>query len=380
MYLEAGDTLYAGVLVTARNIRLIFGYSSNRNISNELQFSSSELFPYAAGEYDREFPITRETIEQYLKEVSTHICNLPDLVKRIGVGSYGPMLSVDIEYRDRKHKNYGKITDTATHASLAGVAVYQILRDQLDTFGVTGQSIELIMQTDVVCGAISETLLRSGKAKLKERERQHRITDTLVFLNFSDGVGGGFVNASKPWRSAAPSEIGFTAAQVIPGDTWAENKFPHKDSRVHPVFIEELVSTEALLKRSGVEKIEDIRKPEWELTAEYVAQLCATVCLVLAPHQLVLHGDRFELAQDENGNKIDVLELVRLKLKIWLSTGKGLHISYYELTESPIFLDVPIWKSWAISEDSDISISPMEYGTLVFAMQPNVIQHEKTND
>ena len=375
----SSESIYAGVLLKADEVQLVFGQTVNGGVV-ALRNPVPRFRSYQEGRFDRRHPITRQNREAVLRAIGQHIASVPGSVRRIGCGSYGPVHSVSLEDRDallfenvdrqealERHLNYGRVRETSTHQALKGLRVYHTLRE-----GLERSRIEVIVHTDVTCGALAEAY---GRSIRRPGVRLHGPHDVLVFLHIAEGVGGAYVVGTEPGRSALHPEMGYQSGLVVGGDRWGERLAAERKSTNKAVFIEDLLSIDALLQRWKDDQgksvgdrelsLDGLPKKYWKTVPDYIAQLCASAVVMLAPHQIVLHGPVVHSAPPR------LLKDVRAGLRNWLDVrGIGPIVSYREMLDDRYaFIDIPLDLGLEPDEAGVPKHEPMLKGALLLAAQ-----------
>lgn len=236
----------------------------------------------------------REPIEEpsilALKTIVRQLCesgNKPDL---LGVACYGPFKSLDLDDRrlaqDGMKSGYGTISETSHFAPFAGWDLFSIFNDEFKRHGCEP---EISIQTDVGASALAEWIYRSDYADENNGQSENH---TVAYLNFTEGVGGAVVSNGKILNGALHPEMGQIPVKIheVDAKTGFEGVCPH-----HKDCLEGLTSTRALAARlnSNVRLQDLVAKPDhpiWEIQAWYMAQLCTSVTLLLAPSVIVVGG------------------------------------------------------------------------------------------
>ena len=129
------------------------------------------------------------------------------------------------------------------------------------------------VDTDVSAAALAEATWGAG-----------RKGELVVYLTVGTGIGGGVVRGKRILRTNGHPEMGHIVVARAEGDD-----FPGS-CPVHEACLEGMASGSALARREG----EPIRlapdHPLWQIEVAYLAQACATIRLVVAPHVLILGG------------------------------------------------------------------------------------------
>ncbi len=200
------------------------------------------------------------------------------VVDRIGIASFGPLdLRPD-------SPGYGRITKTpkpgwAGTDLLGAVASWSDATTALDT--------------DVNGAALGEYRWGAG-----------RDAGSLVYLTVGTGIGGGAVTGGRVLGGHLHPEMGHLHVQRHPDDD-----FPGS-CPFHQGCLEGMASGPAIRARTGrpAHDLGELSGPVMELEAWYLAQLVATVALVVAPERVVLGGGVLGLAGLLDRVRLAVLE------------------------------------------------------------------------
>lgn len=376
-------SVYVGVLIKADEVQLVVGRTIPDSVVS-LRNPLPRFVSYKSGLYDRRRAITRDTREAVLAAIGQHIASIPDEVRRVGVGTYGPIESVSLEDRDamqserfekqdalERNARYGKVRETSTHEALRSLSVYHSLREALEFHE---RPTEVIVHSDVMCGALAEATGRSIK---RTGVRLHGPNDVLLFFHVAEGIGGAFVVGTEPWRSALHPEMGYQAVSLVAGDDWGRKLAKERELAERPVFVEDVVSLKALRDRWASKRVARdvdsgwspalVAKKDWVVVLEYLAQLCASAIVMLAPHQIVLHGPIVHSAP------FDLVKGVGERLTKWLSVGKtGPIVSCQEMVDDRYsFVDRPLDLGLEPGKPGKPKSEPMLKGALILAAQPD---------
>jgi fructokinase len=148
--------------------------------------------------------------------------------------------------------------------------------------------------TDVNAAALAEH--RWGAA---------RDVENLVYLTIGTGIGGGVIVGGRPVHGLMHPEIGH-----IHPRRHALDSFPGV-CPFHGDCLEGLASGPAILARSGASLQQlDASHPQWEIEADYLAQLCAQLILTVSPQRIVMGGGVMKQAA--------LLPLMRPRVLHWL--------------------------------------------------------------
>lgn len=345
------DRLYAGLLLKATEAQLAF-WRKPRNAT------VADLVPYGdvfAEDFDG--PQSRDKV---LYKMAYAISQSEMPVSRLGIASYGPLLSVA-----RGHDSYGTVSPYSPHVHLKGFGAYTFIKDALARYDC---ECPAVVQTDVMCGAIHEAYARASDKRPSE-VKQHAMDRVLVFIHLAEtGVGGGVVVGNRPMPSGQHPEMGYIPAQILVGDKWAEGLRPKGDNLVS-VPMEWLISGNGLLKRTRKKALRDIPLTDWETAGKYLAQLCASATFMFGPHQIVLHGPVIDQAfgRDEKA-PFDLVHAARVGLKKWLIADGGPALEYSDMN-APRFIDHPLSEERTLPDGGKGIIDPMLKGAAYLAAQ-----------
>lgn len=176
----------------------------------------------------------------------------------IGVAGFGPL------GLDPARPDYGRLLNTPK-PGWSGVDLLAPLRE---AFG-----LPLTLETDVSAAAIAE-----GAHAAKD-------CATYAYITVGTGVGVGVVVGGRPVHGAGHPEAGHLLVRQRVDDHFGGVCF------AHGTCIEGLISGPALQARLG-EPIAELgpEHPCWDLTGDYLAQLCMSLVLTLAPQRIVIGG------------------------------------------------------------------------------------------
>jgi len=201
---------------------------------------------------ERRVPTTspEETLAEVISFFKDH-----DPVSAIGLGCFGP---VDLAG--------GCITNTPK-PGWQDFPIVPTLENALQT--------PVVFDTDVNAAALAEG--RWGAAKGLQNH---------VYITIGTGVGGGVVVNGQAVHGLIHPEVGHMRVKRHEDDLDFEGICPfHKDC------LEGLASGPAMKQRTGVAAEHlDIEDIAWDIEAEYLAQMCHNLCLVLSPEKIVLGG------------------------------------------------------------------------------------------
>jgi fructokinase len=180
------------------------------------------------------------------------------------IGSFGPLSLNPIA------KDYGTITSTPK-------AGWQ----NIDLLGHFRQIVNapIVLDTDVNCAAVGERLFGSGKG-----------LDTFCYVTVGTGIGVGLLVGGAPHGGANHPEAGHIRLPRAPGDAEFAGICPFHDD-----CLEGLASGPAIAARWGVPGEElPSDHPAWDMEADYLAGLCATLTYIVRPDRIILGGGVME--------------------------------------------------------------------------------------
>ncbi|MFE8583675.1 ROK family protein [Sphingomonas sp. NCPPB 2930] len=178
----------------------------------------------------------------------------------LSVGSFGPLslnpLSAD----------YGSITSTPK-PGWENVDLLGHLRRMTDA--------PMTLDTDVNCAAVGERLFGSGQG-----------LDSFCYVTIGTGIGVGLLIGGAPHGGANHPEAGHIMVPRAPGDDAFEGICPF-----HGDCLEGLASGPAMRARWGMpaERL-PADHPAWDIEADYIAALCATLTYVVRPDRIIVGG------------------------------------------------------------------------------------------
>jgi fructokinase len=178
----------------------------------------------------------------------------------IGLGSFGP---IELNPASPLH---GRIL-TTPKPGWSGTDVAGALEREF--------ALPVAVDTDVNAAALAEH--RWGAAQDVE---------DLVYVTVGTGIGGGALVGGRPVHGLMHPEMG----HMLPRRHARDQEFPGI-CPFHGDCFEGLASGPAVLARSGA-SLDALAAdhPQWEIEADYLAQLCMQLVLMLSPQRIVLGG------------------------------------------------------------------------------------------
>jgi fructokinase len=198
----------------------------------------------------------------------------------IGLGSFGP-----VELR-REAPRYGQILDTPK-PGWSGTDIAGALAREF--------RVPVGFDTDV-----------NGAALAEHRWGSSQNVQDLVYLTIGTGIGGGALVGGHLVHGLMHPEVGHLYPRKHPRDADFPGVCPF-----HGDCLEGLASGPAIIARCG-SSFEDLppAHPQWEIEADYLGQLCASLVLTLSPRRIVLGGGVM--------NQTRLLPMIRPRLQHWL--------------------------------------------------------------
>lgn len=196
----------------------------------------------------------------------------------LGVASFGPIdLNTDSE-------TYGYIT-TTPKKRWQHVDVLGVLRSLLLDAGLVDASVPLGFDTDVNAAALAMATHFSSVPGTR------KALHSLAYVTVGTGIGVGLFSHSTLVHGASHPEAGHVYVPRAKGD--GEEEFVGT-CPWHGACLEGLCATGAIAARAGVEstalaQLKDSHRV-WDIVAFYLAHLCLTLTLTMAPQVVVLGG------------------------------------------------------------------------------------------
>ena len=181
-------------------------------------------------------------------------------IDRLGIGTFGP---VDLR---KTSPDYGTITATPK----LDWRDYPLLQQMHEAL-----QVPMEIDTDVNAAAIAEC--RMGAA---------RGCENAVYVTVGTGIGAGIVIHGKPVHGLMHPEVGHMLLRPHPNDPLPRGVCPYHDG-----CLEGLASGPSLAKRAGqgAENLPD-EDPVFTLEADYLAQMCVNLIMVLSPEKIIIGG------------------------------------------------------------------------------------------
>lgn len=180
------------------------------------------------------------------------------------IGSFGPLSLNPVA------KDHGCITSTPK-------AGWQ----DVDLLGHFSRTIDapMALDTDVNCAAVGERLFGSGQG-----------LDTFCYVTVGTGIGVGLLIDGAPHGGANHPEAGHIRLPRAPGDDAFPGICPF-----HGDCLEGLACGPAMHARWGVpgEQL-PLDHPGWDIEADYLAGLCATLTYMVRPDRIIIGGGVME--------------------------------------------------------------------------------------
>ncbi len=176
------------------------------------------------------------------------------------IGSFGPLSLSPVA------TDYGCITSTPK----LGWQNVDLLAHFRDTVAAP-----TVLDTDVNCAAVGERLFGSGQG-----------LDTFCYVTIGTGVGVGVLINGAPHGGANHPEAGHIRLPRAPGDDQFAGICPY-----HGDCLEGLACGPAMQARWGV-PAENLPAdhPAWNIEADYLAGLCATLTYTVRPDRIIIGG------------------------------------------------------------------------------------------
>ncbi len=201
-------------------------------------------------------------------------------IAALGIASFGP---VEL---DRRSPRYGRILRTPK----PGWSDADLLGALAEPFGCPAG-----FDTDVNAAASAE--YRWGAAAG---------ADSMVYVTVGTGIGGGVLVNGEALHGLLHPEIGHSYPRRHPFDRDFVGVCPF-----HGDCLEGLACGPAIAARSGA-SLDQLPHghPQWDIEADYLAQLCANLVVTVSPRRIVMGGG--VMSQQR------LLPMIRDRLQVWL--------------------------------------------------------------
>jgi len=198
----------------------------------------------------------------------------------LGLACFGP-----IELR-RESPRYGHILDTPK-PGWSGTDIVGALAREFP--------VPVGFDTDV-----------NGAALAEHRWGSSQNVEDLVYLTIGTGIGGGAIVGGQLVHGLLHPEMGHLYPRKHPRDADFPGVCPF-----HGDCLEGLAAGPAIIARCGA-SLQQLPPdhPQWEIEADYLGQLCASLVLTLSPRRIVLGGGVM--------NQARLLPMIRPRLQHWL--------------------------------------------------------------
>lgn len=261
----------------------------------------------------------------FLTAIGRHLAKLTGGIDGLGIASYGPF---DNLKRDEKLgiEGYGRIAATPRADSpFCGLDLPAIFKAAFEATEVAAPP--MAVHTDASAGALGEAVFRKLHGD-----------DVVVYLMLTEGIGGGYVTGRSIGSGALHPEMGLIEVTSALDDPLLRGRSPYRHERT----LGKLAGTAAMLDRAracgldGRELKQILRATDrglWPVWSRYVAQLCLTCTVMLAPKVIVLGGP---LAQGHRA-----LHMVRQEFEsLWRDRSSG-PIPVYDALDKGSYISAP---------------------------------------
>lgn len=188
-------------------------------------------------------------------------------VAAFGIGSFGPI------QLDPAAPDFGRIT-TTPKPGWSGADVPAALRE---AFGVP-----VAIDTDVNAAALAEATCGAGAG-----------ASSLAYVTVGTGIGVGLAIGGRTVRGLGHPEAGHLRPRRHPDHGAFAGICPY-----HGDCLEGLASGPAIIAAWGASFADlPADHPAWDVQADYMGQLCASLILTVAPAHIVLGGGVFSQAR-----------------------------------------------------------------------------------
>lgn len=226
-------------------------------------------------------------VEKAFKELGAWIYETAPGVRSIGVGCYGPFVSID---RGRRERGKYGVLQPSRRGRLCGMDLWELI----DTATIVGRAPLVTIETDVNVAALGELQYRWMKNGTWKKFWERQV---IVFIKVSHGIGGGVVYGSHFWAGRLHPEMGHIQVKRWDGDGVSsererEAQFAGRCGH-HGDCLQGLAAVNTFEPRWGRSFDALCREPghiAWDREAHYLAQLCFAVTSMLAPSQIIMGG------------------------------------------------------------------------------------------
>ncbi|TVV71742.1 ROK family protein [Sphingomonas solaris] len=195
-------------------------------------------------------------------------------VAGFGIGSFGPL------QLDPAAPDFGRIT-TTPKPGWAGADIPARLRAAF--------AVPVAIDTDVNAAALAEAATGAGRG-----------ARSLAYVTIGTGVGVGLAIDGRTVRGLGHPEAGHLLVRRHPGHGDFDGICPY-----HGDCLEGLASGPAIIAAWGGSLATlPADHPAWDVLADYIGQLCASLILTVAPTHIVLGGGVMQQARLLEGARV----------------------------------------------------------------------------
>lgn len=263
-------------------------------------------------------------------------------LRAVGIGSYGPFLSLDRPSPDQPMETehpYGMIpNDPKFDLLFGGVNLHDLVKDSLADQGVNSQDVPVAVHTDAMVCAIGEAI------HIQNPQRQ-----VLTYLFLTDGVGGASVVGAQPMPGSLHPEMGRLHVRYMDeGDDVFVDSLP-KSNQHYQGAVGDIVDFNSMLFRareSGLDPatLETLHRSTddavWRGPAFYIAQLCLACESLISPKQIILGGRLAVYSELLDGVRKNMERLAKNRIHGEYMTKEG--IEQLVVQASDVESDVPL--------------------------------------
>ncbi|KAL7561835.1 hypothetical protein ACA910_009674 [Epithemia clementina (nom. ined.)] len=280
--------------------------------SDALESNLEEPEVVARDEFDSSHDNSpQETLQQCAAFFQKHKPSNGKGYAALGIAIFGP-----VGVHENQPETYGTILSTSPKAIWRNVDFLTPIRQACQ--GSNGEPLPVLVETDVNAPALAEFMRAKSKQKKEKGNRKENEISSASYITVGTGVGVGLVINGKTVHGRMHPEGGHIPVQPLEGDTfkgysWGQQCSPFGGKNTVEGIASSVALTERLLQRqqdgvrSGDAKNEtstansarersvlaDIRDDDDELfdhAANALANLCATLLLMLSMEKIVLGG------------------------------------------------------------------------------------------